>query len=139
MDRRLRAAIAVAPVCWAVLWWMFNPTLDMRWLIEQPIRFFSLAVLYPVVEELAFRGVVQTSLLRMSWARTSLHGITSANLVTSILFSGLHFVTHSPAWAALVFAPSLIFGYFRDRNGKLQVPILLHIWYNVGYFLLFHG
>ncbi len=139
MERRLGVAIAAAPLCWVVLWWIFNPTQDMQWLREQPIRFLTLAVLYPVVEELGFRGVVQTSLLGLSWARKVLYGVTLANVLTSILFSGLHLFAHTPGWAAMVLVPSLVFGYFRDRYGSLRVPIILHIWYNVGYFLLFHG
>jgi membrane protease YdiL (CAAX protease family) len=139
MERRLGVAFAAAPVCWVVLWWMFNPTPDMQWLRQQPGRFLMLAVLYPVVEELVFRGVVQPSLLGLSWARKSLYGLTLANLLTSVLFSGLHLFAHTPVWAAMVLVPSLVFGYFRDRYDGLRVPIVLHIWFNTGYYLLFHG
>ncbi|MBU1192755.1 MAG: hypothetical protein KKA36_09395 [Gammaproteobacteria bacterium] len=36
-----------------------------------------------------------------------------------------------------VIVPSLIFGHFRDRFGTLHAPIMLHIYYNLGYFWIF--
>jgi len=36
-----------------------------------------------------------------------------------------------------VFFPSLVFGYFKDRTGRLTAPILLHIFYNAGFLWLF--
>ena len=60
-----------------------------------------------------------------------------ANLLTSLLFTALHFINHAPLWAAAVFFPSLVFGFFKDRTGKLAAPIILHVFYNSGYFWLF--
>ena len=37
----------------------------------------------------------------------------------------------------LVFLPSLVFGFFKDRTGRLTAPILLHSFYNAGFLLLF--
>jgi membrane protease YdiL (CAAX protease family) len=36
-----------------------------------------------------------------------------------------------------VFFPSLVFGLFKDRTQRLLAPILLHVFYNAGYFWLF--
>jgi membrane protease YdiL (CAAX protease family) len=33
--------------------------------------------------------------------------------------------------------PSRVFGFFRDRTGRLVAPIVLHIFYNAGFLLLF--
>ena len=30
--------------------------------------------------------------------------------------------------------PSLLFGYFKDRYRSLTIPIILHVFYNAGYF-----
>jgi membrane protease YdiL (CAAX protease family) len=35
-----------------------------------------------------------------------------------------------------VFAPSLVFGYFRERYGSIAPGAVLHVFYNAGYFLL---
>lgn len=120
-----------------MLWWMFDPRIELRWVLDRPLQFFSLVLLYPTAEEVVFRGAVQTTLRRSTWASGSWYGLTRANIITSLLFATLHFFFHTPVWAALVFVPSLVFGYFRDRHDSLCSPIALHIWYNSGYFLLF--
>jgi len=106
------------------------------WIAERPGTFLLLAGAYPVVEELVFRGGVQGELAR--WVpRTRRGPVSAANLATSALFSGLHLLSHPPLWAAAVFLPSLVFGAFRDRRSGVGAPILLHGWYNAGYFGLF--
>lgn len=95
-----------------------------------------LALLYPVLEEIVFRGLIQEQLHAVLSART-FGALSVANLLTSLLFTGLHFLSHPPLWAALVFFPSLIFGYFKDRHRSLQAPILLHVFYNTGFLWLF--
>ena len=57
--------------------------------------------------------------------------------LTSLLFAGLHFFYHPPLWAALVFFPSLVFGWSLSRYQRVAVPTGLHAYYNAGYFLLF--
>ena len=57
--------------------------------------------------------------------------------LVSLVFTGLHFINHPPAWAASVLIPSLIFGFFRDRTGRLLAPILLHVFYNSGFIWIF--
>ena len=94
-------------------------------------------VLYPVLEELAFRGFIQTWLREKTFFRTQmLFGITRANLITSFLFAALHLFSQPLIWAAMIFAPSLVFGYLRDRYEAVSPSIILHAWYNLG-FLLF--
>ena len=61
----------------------------------------------------------------------------TANLLTSLVFAGMHFFYHLPLWAAAVFIPSLVFGYFKDKYLSLGPPILLHVYYNSGYYWLF--
>lgn len=99
------------------------------------MRFVWPALLMPVLEELAFRGWLQTELLSR-WPRR-LGPLSHANLLTSVVFTALHFIQHPPLWAAGVFLPSLVFGHFRERHAGLVSPMLLHAWYNAGYFLLF--
>ena len=63
--------------------------------------------------------------------------LSKANVLTSLLFTALHFFSHSPLWAAAVFLPSLVFGHFRERHNSLVSPIILHAFYNGLYFSLF--
>lgn len=101
--------------------------------------FFLPALIYPVLEETVFRGLIQEKLYRLPWGcrRTGL--VSAANIAASILFAVSHLIYHSPLRAISVFFPSLIFGYFRDRYGRIVPSIVLHVFYNVGYMLLFSG
>ena len=101
---------------------------------------FLLAVVWqPIVEELLFRGCLQGVLTRRVWARRTVMGISAANLMTSMLFSSAHILTHPFLWALLMLFPSLLFGVLRDRSGSVVPPIALHILYNTGYFLIAGG
>jgi len=96
-----------------------------------------LAIIYPVLEEMVFRGALQGWMRKRSWGLRQFGPLTTANMLTSFVFTSFHFLAHPPIAAAMVFAPSLIFGYFRDRTHGLGTPIALHCWYNTGYFLIF--
>ncbi len=129
-------------------------------------------LIYPVLEEIVFRGAVQGFLLDRlpssiavnrhqsdepavaTASDTDASGITNpstgsdryhmliggiswANVLTSIAFAALHLISQSPLWAFLVFFPSLAFGWVREASGGLLLPIVLHIFYNIGFLLLF--
>lgn len=101
---------------------------------------FLLAVVWqPIVEELFFRGCLQGFLSICEWGQRSLVGISIANLLTSLVFTGAHIATHSFLWASLTLFPSLLFGVLRDRSGSVFPSIALHIVYNAGYFMLTGG
>ena len=99
---------------------------------------WELILLYPVLEELAFRGFVQSGLLRVPalarrWAGRL--GMTGANLVTAVLFGAAH-AWYQPLWyAGLVIIPGLIFGLVRDRTDRVWPAILLHVCFNLSYWL----
>jgi len=126
-----------APVFWAGLWWWTAPQLDLLWIAREPLRFVLPGLAYPVLEEIVFRGGLQTFLLRYPRGRTSWGGFTLANIVTSGAFAALHLFIHAPLWSIAAFLPSIAFGYFRDRHSSLGSPIALHVFYNSGYFWLF--
>jgi len=132
------AAILAAPPVWLGLCLLARPDIDISWPMQLPWTFMLLVVLYPVLEELAFRGFIQGELMRRTVLKQQYMGMTLANILTSIVFAGAHLFSHSTGLAALVMLPSLVFGYFRDRyDGWLAPSIGLHIYYNLGYFLLF--
>jgi hypothetical protein len=135
-DRLFWLAMAVGPVFWALLALGGGETVAPGWIGERPGTFLTLALLYPVAEEIVFRGLLQEALAsRLPPYR--LGPLTAANLTTSALFSGLHALTHPPLWAAGVFVPSLLFGFMKERHASLAAPVTLHAFYNAGYFGLF--
>ena len=121
-------ALAAGPLAWGAIAIMDQlPTLLSSWLL---LRFI---LVQPIVEEIVFRGMV------LGWLSKKLpdrYGpITLANLLTAIAFSAAHLVSHPPLWALAVLVPGLVFGYFRERYNALWPAIVLHVWYNAGFFL----
>ena len=111
---------------------MFAP--ELFW--SRPLAVILAVAVYPIMEEWLFRGRVQGALAAGWLGRYHWTGFTGANLATSILFAAFHALNHPPLWAALVLFPSLLFGVFRDRYGRIGPSIVLHAFYNAGYFTL---
>jgi uncharacterized protein len=135
-DPLFLAALAAGLLSWLILFFIQQPAVQWDWPLIRPWQFLLPVLFYPVVEEIVFRGLLQ-ELVRDHISRRSLGPLTIANLLTSMLFTGLHFIYHAPLWAALVIFPSLVFGFFKDRTNSLPAPIILHVFYNAGYFWLF--
>jgi membrane protease YdiL (CAAX protease family) len=136
-DRHYWAALGAGPSVWCVLACTIGagehwPALPMPWR-----DYLTLSLLYPVVEELVFRGWLQGALRRYPGGRRRFGPVSCANLVTSIVFAGAHLFSHPPLAALLVLFPSLIFGHFRDCYGRVAPSMGLHGFYNSGYFWLF--
>jgi membrane protease YdiL (CAAX protease family) len=129
-------ALLAGPACWLVLYFIQQPVIHWNWPLSDPWHYLLPVLFYPVLEEIVFRGLVQ-ELVYDYISQRFLGPLSIANLLTSCLFTGLHFLYHAPLWAALVFFPSLVFGLFKDRSGRLAAPILLHIFYNAGFLWLF--
>ena len=129
-------AVCVALLFWALLYALRQPSLDLAWPLSSPWSFLLPVILLPVLEEVVFRGLLQEWLAQR--LRPWQFGfLTSANIVTSLVFAGMHGFYHPPLWAVAVVLPSLVFGYFKERYRSLGPPILLHGFYNFGYFWLF--
>lgn len=129
-------AVTCAAVFWLVLSFYFPITKNLLWPLITPLSFIIPVILYPVLEEIVFRGAV------MEFLQTKIPGmvflkISKANIITSILFTLLHFFYHPPLWASAVFLPSLAFGFVKERYQSLIPPILLHVFFNAGYYWLF--
>jgi membrane protease YdiL (CAAX protease family) len=130
-------AVMAGPLCWLLLYLLLRPaTPQWTWPLAAPADYLLPVLFYPVLEEIVFRGLLQ-ELAQEYISRRTLGPISLANLLTSLVFTGFHFLNHAPLWAALVFFPSLVFGFFKDRHGTLTAPILLHAFYNAGFLLIF--
>jgi len=135
-DSLFFGALGAGILFWLILFAVTRPAPDLTWPLHDPMRFIYPALLYPVLEELVFRGLLQ-DLAHRYLKPWRLGPLSHANILTSLVFTAMHFAAHPPLWAASVIFPSLVFGYFKDRSGALYAPILLHIFYNAGYFWIF--
>lgn len=87
----------------------------------QILIFFLAVVIAPIVEEMLFRGLIQTTLrsyFRRPWLVIAL---------TSALFASVHANgTHQPA----LFALAMGLGYAYEKSGSLFRPIFMHALFN---------
>ena len=96
----------------------------------------SFVLLYPVVEELLFRGVLQGELLRLTTreGRTLRLGpVSVANALATLAFVAFHTVAQPLAWALAVAVPSLVFGHLRERFASVWPAVIVHVVYNAGF------
>jgi membrane protease YdiL (CAAX protease family) len=128
---QLGAAVLAAPLFILLYNTLFQQQLfDLQLVSFEFKSLFFLIVFYPVVEELAFRGVIQEFIASKTKQYPAFFYLSVANIVTSVLFVMMHFVHHTPLWALLVFVPSLVFGYFKEQYGHIGASIFLHMFYN---------
>jgi len=137
-DKAYGAALIAAPIFYFIYGAVFfDGSLFSASFVEGARQLILLIILYPVIEELAFRGFIQGQLINMLGKRPLAYGISLPNIITSCLFSLVHLINHHLILSILVFFPSLVFGYFRDKYESTKPGIGLHIFYNAGYYLLF--
>jgi hypothetical protein len=135
-DPQFAAAVLAAPAVWLGLYAFVHPPPDPGWTLADPLRFASVGIAWPLLEELVFRGALQPWLARTTWGARENWGITTANVVTSLVFASTHLAAHGSALAATTFLPSLVFGYFRDRHGSIAPGAALHVVYTAGWFII---
>ncbi len=126
---------ALGPILWLAMIWLFVSQ-PLPWHAIWSPAFLSATFWHPLLEELLFRGAIQGQLLETRWGQKTWLGLSMANLVVSLLFVWAHLFNHSISWSLLVLAPSLCFGFVRDRFGSVYPSIVLHAFYNAGYYLL---
>lgn len=115
--------------------WLWLPSGFARHIAADPWHLLGFLLLYPVVEEWLFRGILQGELLRRDSFRRRHLGITRANGLTTVAFTLLHLIHQPFPWALSVAVPSLVLGHFRERYGNLRLPIALHVLFNAAYLL----
>ena len=80
----------------------------------------------PIVEEIVYRGAVQTHLQRTAGTAVALIG-------TSVIFAGIHMsLIEFPG----LFAFALVLGYSRLRSATLGLPIVTHMAFNAAGLIL---
>lgn len=132
-DAHLALVLLAAVPVWVVLALMVGPSMF------QPrglAGWLTFVVLWPLIEELLFRGLLQGQLLRLSQ-----HGgqprrigpVSWANALSTLAFVALHLPAQPLAWALAVAAPSLVFGHLRERFASVWPAVGLHMVYNAGF------
>lgn len=138
-----RSPLFLSSLALGAVFWVLLPFLavvqPLPWMYLFSLPFLVAVLWQPIVEELLFRGCLQGWLLRYGWGQRSLVGVSAANVLTSIVFASAHITTHSFPWALSTIFPSLLFGVLRDRSGSVLPPLVLHVVYNAGYFMLTGG
>ena len=61
--------------------------------------------------------------------------VSWANLCTSGAFVAMHFIAQPAAWALAVALPSLVLGHLRERLGSAGPGVLMHAYFNAGFWL----
>lgn len=109
----------------------FNISPSVSWVINTPYDAFWYLILMPFIEELAFRGYLQSTISKLKpggWPTQTMFSF--ANIMTSTIFAAIHFISYFQALAALTFIPSLIFGYFKDKHQSIFPGLIIHSFYN---------
>lgn len=135
-DKLYWASIAAAFLFCVSYVLLLDKSFDVSWLINQPEKLLLLVFIYPLLEEATFRGFLQSYLLRNEKFRLGWKGVSTANFITSIVFSFVHIMYHSIGWSLAVFVPSVLFGYFREKYGSIKPSIALHSSFNLIFYLI---
>lgn len=99
--------------------------------VPMALLLISAVILAPLLEELLYRGIVQTAIGELiSGERASATVRWMAIMITSLLFIASHIAVGS--WHALpaLFVLSLVLGWLVERHGKLWPAIVVHMIFN---------
>lgn len=128
-DKRYLILLGLAPITVGIIA-LFKKNYNLNWYLEKPLIFIQLVFISSVVEEVLFRGIIQ------EWIKKRLR-FDLTNILTSLVFCLAHTFYHSIGWSFAVLVPSLIFGYSKEVYKTLKAPIILHIFYNFCYFMIY--
>ncbi len=127
-------AVALALVFYGVL---MLTTHHLPFITSKPVYKILVSQLFLVAfpEEFFFRGFLIPFI--REYIPSQYLGISMANIISAVIFAGLHILYHPFLWAVGTFFPAILFGYFREKHDCLWPAVVLHYIYNVGYFILF--
>jgi len=129
-DPWLAIAVVAGPLVAGALGWQWGPALGAgHW--TRPLPVLMAISVYPLLEELCFRGLLQGWLLERLPRRQAM-GPSAANVLSSMAFAAAHLPSQAAAWAAATLLPSLLLGHLRERHDSLLLPITLHAYFNAG-------
>ena len=124
--------VAGVVVVWGMLAWVKPYPESVQYHV---VQLLSIILIQPVFEEILFRGIIQGQLGQYNWGKRSWLIVSHANILTSIIFVAMHMINSPPLHALSILAPSLVFGYFRDKYQSVYPAIVLHASYNAMVFI----
>ncbi len=132
------AAIIVFPLFFigVHMWQSFLfPTLSFTFQLLPDVLLFSLyqVILVALPEEYYFRGYFQTSLnavFEKKWRILGVH-LGWSWIITSIVFAFAHTMITFRWWHFSIFFPGLLFGYLREKTGRITASIICHALSNI--------
>lgn len=103
------------------------------------------SIIAPIGEELLFRGLFQTALLQRRWLLGDAVLLAQSNdaapfrndlrwraiLISSVVFTAMHYNAGNFEHLPVLFALSVALGYVYERTNNLWAPIALHTLFNV--------
>ena len=109
-------------ICIAVAAYALAPTISQA-LTLHSVQIAKSLFVAPAIEELFFRGVVQSRLRAQDgfWGRPWM-----AIGVTAACFGAAHLATASAAHAASVVAPAFVIGWAYERTRSISLCVMLH-------------
>ena len=125
-------ALFLGPIFW--LGYQYFEPANVHWAFDY--RYLLLVLVYPLVEEVVFRGLLQGQLRNLSVMRAELAGVSLANVSASIVFMSTHLLVQETVIAAADIFPSMVFGFLFDRYRTILPGVLVHVFYNAGFFIL---
>jgi len=84
------------------------------------LRIVFVGLIYPIAEELFFRGLLLGAITRRAGRLTGI-------LVTAVLFTALHSIQGPSLGALQIFVDGLFFAFVRLRSGSLLLPAAFHV------------
>ena len=91
-------------------------------------------VLFPILEELVFRGLLWDLWDYIKNSRSGyLDKLAVKNCCVSVCFSALHIFNFGILGGLWVFVPSLWLGWLKDRSGSTKACCLVHVLWNSGF------
>jgi hypothetical protein len=103
------------------------PLISLTWITVQ--IFFTI-----IPEEVFYRGFIQREIAKNLNNRFA--GVFAV-LVTSLLFTLIHFFTQNLAFLVLVFIASLLYGGVYQITGKIESALITHFFVNTCHFFFF--
>ena len=132
-SRAFFVSLGMASPIWLIIFFSASAGLRFPEMGSGISGWLWVVLVFPVFEELAFRGFLM-GLLRRLLPMGGFSFITLNNFVTSILFSIAHFFTRSLVLGLLVFIPSLWLGLIREKTSSIALCIAIHVTWNLGFF-----
>lgn len=86
--------------------------------------FLSVAIAAPVLEEILFRGQLQTAIRQWAERREMKRPAAIAMTSAAAVFGLIHF---QPLAFPVLFTSGLAMGWIRERTGSITLPILMHM------------